>query len=373
MAGRLPLTALLSQAFVAFTIECDNEFERRMPHRTAAHPSSASRREVPWLTSMVMWFTCLRFLTDGGRSVAEIDRLARTSTNWNGMERWGYIEVAPDPADPRPRPPRRDWIVRATPGGRRAQAFWAPIGAEVEGRWRERFGSSVVAQLRNHLTAVATNLDPGLPECLPILGYGLFSRLPEHKPQRAPAAQASAEGLEVGPIELPSLLANILLAVALEFEDHWPISLATGSDILRVIDTGGRRLRDLPGQSGVSKEAIAMALGVLTKAGLVELGPAPGDARGLVVRLTGLGAAAQLANAQRLAAIEASLPARYDRDAVNGLRSSLEEIVQPDAGRSPLFDGLLPHPGGWRASVPPPARLPHFPMVLHRGGYPDGS
>ncbi len=33
MDGRPPLSALLSQAMVAFTIEFDNEFERQMPHR----------------------------------------------------------------------------------------------------------------------------------------------------------------------------------------------------------------------------------------------------------------------------------------------------------------------------------------------------
>jgi hypothetical protein len=27
----------------------------------------------------------------------------------------------------------------------------------------------------------------------------------------------------------------------------------------------------------------------------------------------------------------------------------------------------------WRARVPAPAALPHYPMTLHRGGYPDGS
>lgn len=36
----LPLPALLSQAFVAFTIECDNEFEHRMPHRTTRFAST---------------------------------------------------------------------------------------------------------------------------------------------------------------------------------------------------------------------------------------------------------------------------------------------------------------------------------------------
>ena len=53
------------------------------------------------------------------------------------------------------------------------------------------------------------------------------------------------------------------------------------------------------------------------------------------------------------------------------LRSSLEPLA---AGRPPvLFGGLEPYPDNWRASVRRPATLPHFPVVLHRGGYPDGS
>ena len=35
--------------------------------------------------------------------------------------------------------------------------------------------------------------------------------------------------------------------------------------------------------------------------------------------------------------------------------------------------GLQPYPDGWRAKVRAPETLPHHPMVLHRGGFPDGS
>ncbi|MGB7741631.1 MAG: hypothetical protein WBL41_02645 [Terracidiphilus sp.] len=42
-------------------------------------------------------------------------------------------------------------------------------------------------------------------------------------------------------------------------------------------------------------------------------------------------------------------------------------------GASPLLQGLHPYPDNWRASLPMPEVLPHFPMVLHRGGFPDGS
>jgi hypothetical protein len=40
---------------------------------------------------------------------------------------------------------------------------------------------------------------------------------------------------------------------------------------------------------------------------------------------------------------------------------------------SPLAAGVTPEPGNWRASVRAPATLPHYPMVLHRGGFPDGA
>ena len=53
------------------------------------------------------------------------------------------------------------------------------------------------------------------------------------------------------------------------------------------------------------------------------------------------------------------------------LRASLEPLA---AGQpAPLFGGLEPYPDNWRALVRRPDVLPHFPMVLHRGGYPDGS
>lgn len=369
MDSELPLATLLSQAFVAFTIEADNEFERRVAHRTARHGSTGSRREVPWLTSMVMWFTCLRFVDGEDRSIREVERLARASTNWDGLERWGYIDVAPDPADPRPRPPRRDWLVQATPAGRRAQDAWRPLSDEIEERWAERFGRGQVDELRERLATVVGQLDPELPDCLPILGYGLFNWLPA-----GPASAALDDpGRAVGRIALPSLLAKVLLALALEFEDRWPVSLASSSDVLRVLDEPSQRLRDLPGRSGVSKESISMALGVLVKAGLVELGPSPAEGRGKVVRLTARGLAAQVANASRLASLEARWPARFGVDAIAGLRSSLEPLVGAADGGSPLWAGLAPYPDGWRAAVPRPDTLPHFPMVLHRGGYPDGS
>jgi DNA-binding MarR family transcriptional regulator len=143
---------------VAFTIECDNEFERQMPHRTSNYGSTAGRG-TPWPVSMAMWWTCMRFVGEDGITVTELARCARTGTNLPGMLRWGYISVEPDPADARPRPPRSDWVIYATPAGRKAQEVWRPLTGVIEARWAARFGTDEIANLRESLQAIAAQLD----------------------------------------------------------------------------------------------------------------------------------------------------------------------------------------------------------------------
>jgi DNA-binding MarR family transcriptional regulator len=358
-----PLSTLLSHVLVAFTIEFDNEFERQMPHRTTNHRAS-SVQPGPWLVSLAMWSNCMQFVPEHGITVRELERLARTATNWNGMERWGYIVVNPDPADSRPRPPRSDWIVHATPKGRRAQEVWRPLFGVIEDRWRARFGEVAIDRLRESLGALTRDLDPALPDCLPILGYGLFSRVQEQQ-LRTPIKTD---------LSLPALLSRLLLAFAIEFEREWPLSLAIGANILRVLDDNGIRLRDLPLLTGVSKESIAMALGILRKAGVAVIGSDPAGGRGKTVRLTPKGREAQDLCRQRIAVIETRWQAQFGKRAIVKLRESLEALAgKPGVRISPLLRGLEPWPDGWRAAVPKPGTLPHYPMVLHRGGFPDGS
>ncbi len=368
--AHLPLSALLSEAFVAFAIEVDNEFEHLMPHRTADRAAPSYTPGAPWLTSVAMWFSCLRFVTDGGTSVAEVERLARTRTNWNGMERWRYITVAPDPADDRPPPPRSDWIVRVTPGGRQAQAIWGPLPGTIEGRWEVRFGRDALERLRSALGTILEQLDPGLPDYLPIIGPGLFSRIPAEGPLPRGVADAGSDGSP----GLLVLLSKALLAFAIEFEDDWSLSLAICADVLRLLDEAGVRVRDLPTASGVSREALSMALGFLEKQGLAAVGTDPEDGRARIARLTARGRTAREAYLRRIELIEDRWRSRFGADPISALRAPLERLVRAPAGeRSPLLSGLEPYPDGWRASVRRPDTLPHFPLVLHRGGYPDGS
>jgi hypothetical protein len=92
------------------------------------------------------------------------------------------------------------------------------------------------------------------------------------------------------------------------------------------------------------------------------------------VRLTSKGRIAQDGYFRLVGDIEQKWHGRLGKDSVDNLRESLERLDGDATARgSPLFRGLEPYPDGWRAAVPKREVLPDYPMVLHRGGFPDGS
>ena len=372
----LPLSALLSAALVAFTIEADNEAEHRLPHRTTNDgPSAGATAAAPWLTSLLMWANCLRQLPDEGITVAELRRRARTGTNLDGMRRWRYVSYDPDPG--RGKRPGPDATVTPTAAGRRAREVWQAATEQTEARWRSRFGPAAIDRLRAALADVVARLDPALPDCLPILGYGLRSKFEPESPAapQAPAApadaQQTADPQDAADLPLWALLSRPLLAFALQYEHAPGPSLAISANVLRVLTADGVRTRDIPALAGISREAVAMAVGALAEGGLATEGRDPDGGRFKITRLTVAGGAARDAYPALAAGIEADWRARFGPGRVTALRAALEPLA---AGHPPpLFAALEPYPDNWRARVRPPAVLPHYPMTLHRGGYPDGA
>jgi len=340
-AALLPLPALLSQTLVAFTIEFDNELEHRSPHRTAASRWTEELRHSPWLSSMVMYLNLLQYVPESGISLSELKRLARIpKPSINGMRRWGYIKVA------------EDRTIRPTRAGLAAQKVWTSLFEVIEKRWQERFGEEAIAKLRQSLWALAGRIDLDLPAYLPVVGYGLTAPL-QPANRRVPLTE---------PVHLVTLLSQVLLAFTIEFERRADVSLAIGANVLRLLGNEEVRVRDLPRLSGVSKEAIAMAVGFLVRRGFMTVEPPE-----KIVLLTQKGVKAKNEYFHLLQAIEADWQARFGMPAIRALRESLEGL------QSKLLLGLEPYPGGWRAKARKPETLPHYPMVLHRGGYPDGS
>lgn len=361
-AARLPLSALLSQAFVAFTIECDNEFEHRMPHRTTRFGASAGTsnpRAAPWLISMAMWAHCLRHVPQDGIPAADFAGRAGLSRRTAEMvlkrmgRWWGYLEIAPGPGQDRASAARSDWVVRPTPAGRRAREIWEPLPDLITARWRERFGATV-GELRSALAALAGELDPSLPEFMPITSLGGDWRV------RSGPVRARSEDPGFA-ASLPALLSRSLVAFALELERATGLSPVLGANVVRVLDDTGVPARRLSALTGLADMGIENSLSALRRRGYVTV------ETGRVARLTPEGVDARGAYDAAVGEVEG----KWGRAAVRG---PLEELlgcgVTPD---SPLLAGLTPYPDGWRAQVPPPQTLPHYPFVSHRGGYPDGS
>ena len=348
MASSPPTPSLptaLSQALIAFTIEFDNEFEHRIEHHTGNKSGSGV-----WLTSMVMWSNFMRLIPAGGVHLLAVEANGRI-TNLSGLQRWGYISV--DPVDQ---------TVHLKPGGERAQEVWRPLAGEIEQRWRERFGGAAIDELCQALSGVA---NPALPLYMPVLGYTDGMRAGHVR--GAPGAVAE---------DLAALLSQALLSFTLEYEEESTLSLALSANVVRVLCADGVLIRDLPTRSGVSKEAITAAVGFLRRNGYAAVEP-DSASRSKLVRLTDKGLAAQMQHTRLTKAVERRWRKRLGGD-FNRLAKALI------TGRQ-LALGLQPYPDGWRAArnpyrartqavlADPASALPQYPMVLHRGGYPDGS
>jgi methyltransferase (TIGR00027 family) len=365
--GALPLSALLSQALVAYTIEFDNEAEHRFPHRTTGHGASGpdDGAPAPWLVSLAMWETCMRYVTSEPITAGDLEARARTGTNLDGMRRWGYITIDGTARKVHKTRPGPAAVLRATAAGLRAREIWRPLPEFIEQRWRERLGADQLSRLRDPLTSMVSRLDPGLPDCLPILGAALRSQGPD------PRLPPRPDGTAPEALPLSALLSRVLLTFALEYEREAGMSLAVAANVLRVLGTEGTRLRELPTLTGTSTESVRWALGILTRGDLAAEEPDPAASRGKVARLTPGGLDAQHLYHELTGTIERRWHDRFTPGVTGALQASLEPLA---AGQPPvLFGGLEPYPDNWRASVRRPATLPHFPMVLHRGGYPDGS
>jgi DNA-binding MarR family transcriptional regulator len=376
------LSVLLSQALVAFTIEIDNEAELRLPHSTTRHRSTASdsdRRRGPWLTSFVMYANVLRYVGEEGTTVARLTEHARTTRlQLAGLQRWRYVTVEPPTGLPARTLPHPESLVLLTPGGRRACSVWADMPRLVEDRWRARFGGAAVDGLRRSLVALIEALPFDTPAYLPMVFPTQNGKAERLSPREGGASPPTWSARTTRDADLTALLSAVLLSFTLDVEAEARISMAIGSNTLRVlqpcIEAEPVSVRDLPRLTGVSKEANAMCAGWLARHGCVEVVPNPAANRGKVVRLTAKGRAAQSKHQRLLDSTETLWRTTYGAASLGHLVDALVPIVGDGTfAASPLAAGLEPSEGTWRASVSRPETLPHYPMVLHRGGYPDGS
>jgi hypothetical protein len=340
---QVPLGTLLSWAWVAFTIEVDNAFE-------AEGSGRFGRR---FRISLPMWANGLRVIAEEGVTLSHARSAARAHCNLGGLERWGWVKVGTEPWGRRTgfgssRGITADTVLRPTSAGSEARRLWPAVVARTEENWRRRFGSEVVDAL-NDAVRGPSDAPWSPPEVHPTDGF--FSHIVEGQP--------SGEGRPLI-VRLGQRLTSLTQAT----EEAIGVSLPLAANFLRVVDTSAVALRELPARAGVSKEAVSMGVNYLERTGLAKVRPQ---------RLVQLAAPGFDALDRYRGHKARGIPA--------GLRAALVALVsKPDL----LAAGLVPPEGCWRGQRPyraqtdrlladPLSALPWHPMVLHRGGWPDGS
>jgi DNA-binding MarR family transcriptional regulator len=353
LASHRPLSALLSQVLVAFTVECNNDSELRMS--AAGYPGSG--------LSLTVWYTLLRFLTNDGVRVEDLPGQASTPIGpvkflLGCLERWRFVTLQPDSTDERPVPQaphrltgrqlrqgwgsgrgiRNEWLVRVTPKGRKAIEIWPGVLEEVETRWKDRFGQDVIEKLCRSLQIVAEqirNAKPGVPPARVLrLSFPANAKLPDQT-------------------SLPRLLAILLRAFAEEFQRDSTVPMELGANTLRVLSANPIPEREIPRLTGCSPET--SGIGWQIKRFLVIV-PAPAGRRGKMVRLNARGLAAQASYRSLVQDIENRWKTRFGKENLTTLREQLERLFLLRNDRGPLLaQGLIPPEGVTRAGHQAPA------------------
>jgi hypothetical protein len=346
---RLPIPTLLSHALVAMTIGLDNELEQRMGHTTNLGRRRGLSAEGPWLVSWSTWASLLRFVPAQGISLQDLRRRPGVSERHlggknPGVIRWGYVTLS-------------GGVVRPTSHLREASEIFPLLPDLVETKWADHLGARIVDQLKEVLGELLFQVHQELPHYLPQVDNLMWSRW-----------GASPPGEEaIGDLKLVDRLAQALLLYTLEHESSSEVPLTMAANLVRVIGEEGIPKADLARRSGISKEAMAFLTGWRQR-------PRLSVESATTLTLTDAGRSAKTDYETLARTIEQSWVKQFGGDVTRRLRSALEQVVvDATLDRSPLAQLVKAPDGCWRSWVKTAETLPQFPMILHRGGYPDGS
>jgi hypothetical protein len=350
-----PLSALLSQVLVAFTLELDDEFEKQMRESGYAGAS----------LSVVIWSTLMRFLAGASPSVGNLAAQSlssekRVKFELGCLERWSFIVLEADPADERPiasrphrlsgrllrdgwgsgRGIRSNWIVRPTAKGRRAIEIWTPLFDAIESRWLARFGSDDIGTLRISLEDIADQLDVDLP-------HGITGQWELDVTYKARSTHDAV------PLPLPALLSQLLLAFTLEFERESRVPLWLCANTLRVLSDQPIPESEIPHLTGCSPETCDIGWQIKP---FIVVGSAPPPRRGKLVRLSPLGLLARKNYYNVTSAVEKRWETHFGKPKIRRLRESLSGLFVPRRGERLLIgEGFIPREGTVRSGTQAPA------------------
>jgi hypothetical protein len=224
-----PLSALLSQILVAYTVEFDNEFERRMNESGY----------VGGRLSLVVWSNPIRFISENAMSVRDLTALSRAEPTrirhvLGCLERWGFAHSMRTRTRAALTPGAQSALAFATSAAARAaDAELSPagqFGSPSRDSQQEKFGRPSLTRSNN---AGGQDLAPEKSTATRIPAY-------HGRPNRIRIARGLVEVREMTKVfpakvtpntshlSLPALLSRTLLIFALEFEPQSWLSAPTG-------------------------------------------------------------------------------------------------------------------------------------------------
>lgn len=276
------LSALLSKVIVAYTIEADNEFERRLVER--GHKEQLS---------VVAWLNFLQYLGPERTQVKDV--MAKTNSTRNEvasvvgcLERWGFVTAALRPGDAARAVLRDGWgtgkgirdssLIEPSPKGGVAIGFWPEVIATIDKRWQQRFTDQLPA-LQQALKEMVDRVDIALPDGVP---SGWMKS--DWRRYRVRGDSALREGA------LIVQLSRGLQALSIAYEKQSTLPLELAANTLRVLTTDGTPLARLPMLSGISSQTTGPQCTVLAKSGLALVDKV---GRGKVLKATEAGVKAQ--------------------------------------------------------------------------------
>lgn len=340
----LSLPAMLSTALIAFTVEADNELDRRLAGPGGATPS------------LVVWLNVMQYLPDEQVTVAELCAKSRTSMEQvrfliGKLQHWGELSVETKSASSKPSAAagpltggrqnisgiKPHSVVEISERVKPAAGLWPGVIDEVESRWRLRWGST----LNTALKAASKLADqPGvlMPDAVPAAtGHRIRART------WGPFTRGKLEAPSTA--QIPVLLSRALMAAAIAYEDSNSFPLALGANTLRVIDDEGTPESQLHLLSGTAPETAASQSKFIKEIGLAEVVKDP-SRRGKLMRLTPAGKEAQEAHTKSITDVEAALDP--DGKAASALRRLLSARHDGDLA---IRAALTPPPGSRRFST----------------------
>lgn len=147
--SKLPLSALLAQALIAFTIEFDDQIKIQY-----------TSKEPP--PTLAMWSNVLRFVGTAGideRRLPALSGISKSAVHSMvaTLERHGWIVIKRSSSD------KSAKTVRLTGRGRKLWNIWESALMAAEERWQKRYGAKPVKELRRALEALVGQFDVELP------------------------------------------------------------------------------------------------------------------------------------------------------------------------------------------------------------------